>query len=34
MYFTKEGFQRGYVKTNGEAAFKKDVNDNLEAAGP
>lgn len=33
-YFTSEGFQRGFVKTNGEAASQKDVNDNLESAGP
>lgn len=34
MYFTNEWFSRGFVKTNGQAAFQKDVNDNLEAAGP
>lgn len=34
MYFTNEWFPRGFVKTNGQAVFQKDVNDNLEAAGP
>lgn len=34
MSFTNEGFQGGFVKTNEEAAFQKDVNDNMEAAGP
>lgn len=34
MYFINEGFQRGFVKTDGEEEFQKDVNDNLETAGP
>lgn len=34
MYFISEGFQRGFVKTDGKEEFQKDVNDNPEIAGP
>lgn len=33
VYFINEGFQRGFVKTDGEV-FQKDVNGNLETASP
>lgn len=32
VYFINEGFQRGFVKTDGEEVFQKDVNGNLETA--
>lgn len=32
--FINEGFQRGFVKTDGEEVFQKDVNGILETAGP